>query len=175
MKTRKEIYQGEGAMLLRFITTYHALRYEQILRIFSRNENSIKSLVRSLIKRGRIIHDKEKGLLCDSLEAAQNPDYGLIASFWVLLDFKKAIVYHTSGEFPVKINFFSHGERYEILYIGLEQEILISHVMESIPVNDAQRLIVLESQSQASKITIEGVAAYCLVDDSGVVSYYQRK
>lgn len=93
----------------------------------------------------------------------------------VLLDFKEAIVYHTSGEFPVKINFFSHGERYEILYIGLEQEILISHVMESIPANDAQRLVVLESQSQASKISIEGVAAYCLVDDSGTVSYYQRK
>lgn len=174
MKTRKEIYQ-DGAMLLRFITTYHALRYEQVIRIFSKNENSIKTLINTLVKQGRIIHDKEKGLLCDSLEAAQNPDYGLIASFWVLLDFKKAIVYHTSGEFPVKINFFSQDDRYEILYIGLEQEILISHVMESIPSNDAQRLVVLESQNQASKISIEGVAAYCLVDDTGIVSFYQRK
>ena len=29
MKTRNEIYQGEGAKLLRFITTYHTLRYDQ--------------------------------------------------------------------------------------------------------------------------------------------------
>ena len=107
MKTRNEIYQGEGAQLLRFITTYHSLQYEQILRLFSKNRTSIKSLITSLVKQKRIIYDKENGLLCDSQESANNPDYGMIASFWVLLDFKNAIVYHTDGEFPVKLNFFS--------------------------------------------------------------------
>ena len=63
MKTRNEIYQGEGAKLLRFITTYHTLRYDQVLQLFSRHEQSIKSLITSLIKQGRIIYDKrEKGL-----------------------------------------------------------------------------------------------------------------
>ena len=113
MKTRNEIYQGEGAQLLRFITTYHSLQYEQILRLFSKNRTSIKSLITSLVKQKRIIYDKENGLLCDSQESANNPDYGMIASFWVLLDFKNAIVYHTDGEFPVKLNFFSKDERYE--------------------------------------------------------------
>lgn len=106
MKTRNEIYQGEGAQLLRFITTYHSLQYEQVLRLFSKNRESIKSLITSLVKQKRIIYDKENGLLCDSQESANTPDYGMIASFWVLLDFKKAIVYHTDGEFPVKLNFF---------------------------------------------------------------------
>ena len=50
MKTRNEIYQGEGAQLLRFITTYHSLQYEQILRLFSKNRTSIKSLITSLVK-----------------------------------------------------------------------------------------------------------------------------
>ena len=50
MKTRNEIYQGEGAKLLRFITTYHTLRYDQVLQLFSRHEQSIKSLITSLIK-----------------------------------------------------------------------------------------------------------------------------
>lgn len=58
MKTRNEIYQGEGAKLLRFITTYHTLRYDQVLQLFSRHEQSIKSLITSLIKQGRIIYDK---------------------------------------------------------------------------------------------------------------------
>lgn len=40
MKTRNEIYQGEGAQLLRFITTYHSLQYEQVLRLFSKNRES---------------------------------------------------------------------------------------------------------------------------------------
>lgn len=55
MKTRNEIYQGEGAKLLRFITTYHTLKYDQVLQLFSRHEQSIKSLITSLIKQGRII------------------------------------------------------------------------------------------------------------------------
>ena len=40
MKTRNEIYQGEGAKLLRFITTYHTLRYDQVLQLFSRHEQT---------------------------------------------------------------------------------------------------------------------------------------
>ena len=52
MKTRNEIYQGEGAKLLRFITTYHTLRYDQVLQLFSRHEQSIKSLITSLINKG---------------------------------------------------------------------------------------------------------------------------
>ena len=75
MKTRNEIYQGEGAKLLRFITTYHTLRYDQVLQLFSRHEQSIKSLITSLIKQGRIIYDKEHDLLCDSQQSAENPDH----------------------------------------------------------------------------------------------------
>ena len=164
MKTRNEIYQGEGAQLLRFITTYHSLQYEQILRLFSKNRTSIKSLITSLVKQKRIIYDKENGLLCDSQESANNPDYGMIASFWVLL------------EFTLKLNFFSKDERYEVLYVPQEQEYLINHVMESQTKSDAKRLVVLESEEQASKIHITGVIAFCLVDSStGSVSYYAKK
>lgn len=120
-------------------------------------------------------YDKEHDLLCDSQQSAENPDYAIITCFWVLLDFKKGVVYHTSGEFPIKLNFFSQDEQYEIIYIGEEQEALINHVMESIPSHGSKRLIVLESESQAAKITIDDVAAYCLVNESGTVSYYMRK
>ena len=89
MKTRNELYNGEGAELLRFITTYHTLLYEQVLRLFPKNRDSIKSLITNLVKQGRIIHDKENDLLCDTAESTSNPDYGMIAAFWVLLDFKK--------------------------------------------------------------------------------------
>ena len=65
MKTRNEIYQGEGAKLLRFITTYHTLKYDQVLQLFSRHEQSIKSLITSSSNK-RIIYDKEHDLLCDS-------------------------------------------------------------------------------------------------------------
>lgn len=57
----------------------------------SKNRDSIKSLITSLVKQKRIVHDKENGILCDSQESANTPDYGMIASFWVLLDFKKPL------------------------------------------------------------------------------------
>ena len=132
MKTRNEIYQGEGAKLLRFITTYHTLRYDQVLQLFSRHEQSIKSLITSLIKQGRIIYDKEHDLLCDSQQSAENPDYAIITCFWVLLDFKKGVVYHTSGEFPIKLNFFSQDEQYEIIYIGEEADYDFESMLEKL-------------------------------------------
>ena len=179
MKTRDQIYHREGEKLLRFLTTYHALKYEQVMKMFGnqdsikslitslvkqgriyhdkeasllcdspeaaknpdRGTNSIKSLITSLVKQGRIYHDKEAGLLCDSPEAAKSPDRGTIAAFWVLLDFEKPIVFHTSGDFPVKLHFFSENEEYEILYVPLEQEILVDHVMKSIPRHDVLRLV----------------------------------
>lgn len=100
----------------------------------------------------------------------------MIAAFWVLLDFKKAVVYHTSGDFPIKLNFFSKDEWYEILYIPLEQEYLINHVMESQSADQVKRLVVLENEGQARKVTIDNVVAFCLVDTTiGVVSYYTKK
>lgn len=174
MKTRYQIYKGEGAELLRVITTYHALQYEQVLRLFARNRDSMKSLITSLIKQGRIYHDKETGLLCDRPDSAASPDYGTIAAFWVLLDFKKALIYHTSGDFPVKLHFFSQDEVYDIIYVELEQEALMNHIFESIP-SDANRLIILESIEQSNRIEIEGVIAYCIVDSNGTVSYYKKQ
>lgn len=173
MKTRDEIYNGEGAELLRLITTYHALRYEQVLRLFERNRDSLKSLITSLTKQGRIYYDKESDLLCDSKDSSVSPDYGTIAAFWVLLDFKKAMIFHTSGEFPVKLHFFSHDEAYEIIYIEQEKETVMNHIFERLPPK-AIRLVILESLKQSSLITIEGVLAYCIVDASGTVSYYHK-
>ena len=48
MKSRSQIYRGEGECLLKLITTYHALQYEQVLQFFIRNRDSMKSLITSL-------------------------------------------------------------------------------------------------------------------------------
>lgn len=69
MKSRNQIYRGEGERLLKLITTYHALQYEQVLQFFIRNRDSLKSLITSLIKQGRIYYNQDRNLLCDSPEA----------------------------------------------------------------------------------------------------------
>ena len=75
----------------------------------------------------------------------------------------------------MKLHFFSENEEYEILYVPLEQEVLVDHVMKSIPCHDVMRLVVLEDIRQASKLSIEGVLAFCVVDNSGSVSYFGRR
>ena len=57
MKTRDQIYHRDGEKLLRFLTTYHALKYEQVMKMFG-NQDSIRSLITSLNKQGRIYYDK---------------------------------------------------------------------------------------------------------------------
>ena len=175
MKSRSQIYRGEGERLLKLITTYHALQYEQVLQFFIRNRDSMKSLITSLIKQGRIYYDQDRDLLCDRPEASDSPDYGMIAAVWVLLDFKNAVVYHTSGEFPVKLHFFSRDEAYEVIYVTHGQEVLINHVMANLPTRDANRLVILESEQQAAQITIDGITAFCLVTPAGTVNYYTKQ
>ena len=174
MKTRDKIYNhGEAAAILRIISTYHVLTYEQVLRSFTKKEDTINTLLRNLIKRGRIFYDAATNLLYDQKDALREVDYGMIAAYWVLLDFKPALVYHTSGEYPVKIHFFSQDEVYEIIYIPPEQETLLAHILSQLK-TDANRLVIIQSKEQAFKVNIDHVTPFCLVSMDGTVSYYRK-
>ena len=135
----------------------------------------MKALITSLIKQGRFYYDQDRDLLCDTPEASNSPDYGMIAAVWVLLDFKEAVVFHTSGEFPVKLHFFSRDEGYEVIYVNPSQEVLINHVVASLPAKDTSRLVILESEQQAAQINIDGITAFCLVSPEGTVNYYTKQ
>lgn len=173
MKTRNEIYQAEAATLLRIIRTYHTITFSQALRLFPQKEAAIRALIRKLIKQKRLYFDEEKNLLCDRPEAAESPDHGMIASLWVLLDFKKSILHHISSDFPVKITFFAQDEVYEIIYIPEEQESLINHALSIMPKDNANRLVLLESEEQAPKINIPNTVAFCIVENE-TVNYYRK-
>lgn len=174
MKTRDEIY-GEAEALLRIITTYHTLTYEQVLKTFPKKPESLKVMIANLIRQGRIFYDSDSNLLCDKPEAAKEPDWEMIAAYWVMLDFKKVLVYHTSGDFPVKVHFFSQDEVYEIIYVQPEQETLLNHVFAQSKEEDVNRLVIITSVEQAKKIDISNVVAFCMVDSEGHVSYYGKR
>lgn len=173
MKTRNDIYQNEAASLLRALTTYHAITLEQALKMFPKSEGTMKALVHNLIKQKRIYLDEEQNLLCDRPESAVSPDYGMIAALWVLLDFKKSILYHASSDFPVKITFFAQDDIYEIIHVVPNQEALINHVFSTRHDDNVNRLVILEDQAQATNLHIPNTIAFCIVD-AGTVSYYRK-
>ena len=173
MKTREEIYSQEGASLLHIITTYHALTYEQVIRSFRKKPDTISHLIQNLLKQGRIYYDPDKNLLLDRPEAADEANAGIIAAYWVMLDFEKAVVYHTSGEFPVTINFFSNAEEYEIIYDPEGKEFLLNRIHAK-QKTDANRLVIVSTPDQARELHIPHVLAFCTVASDGTVSYYQK-
>ena len=173
MRTRDEIYRKEASELLHIVTTYRAIRYEQALLFFPSKTEAVKTLIAKLLRQRRLYFDEGKKLLCDCPESADSPDYGMIASLWVLLDFKKTIIYHISSDFPIKITFFAQDEVYEIIYVPEEKESLINHALSAIPKDNANRLIILETKEQANRLTIPHTLAFCIVED-GVVNYYKK-
>ena len=52
---------------------------------------------------------------------------------------------------------------------------MVYQVKKPIRRDDVLRLVMLENIQQAAELSIEGVLAFCVVDDSGSVSYYGRR
>lgn len=171
MKTREALYAEEAQEIVRTLTLYKTLACEQVYRLFPGRERNVRNLLSVLMKQGRIFYDPEKGLLSGGSECGASPDSGMIAAFWVLLDFIGRVEYHTASDFPVKISFFGEGELYEIIYVAYGQELLIGHALSE--KDDARRIIVVESREQIEQLTIPDVSGYCTVSPDGQISYYK--
>ncbi|WP_326975356.1 DUF5697 family protein [Caproicibacter sp. BJN0012] len=171
MKTRGDLYAKEAQELVRVITLYKTLACEQIYRLFPGKESSIKNLLSVLIKQRRIFYNPDASRLSASPECDAAPDMGMIAAFWVLLDFIDRVEYHTASDFPVKISFFCDGEMYEIVRIAFGQEVLITHALPK--EDDARRIILVDCPKQIEVIHISGIAGFCTVDPDGATHYYK--
>lgn len=171
MKTREDLYGKEARELIRNITLYKTLTYEQVYRLYPGKESSIKNLLSVLIKQGRIFYNPTAGQLSANQECDAAPDMGMITAFWVLLDFIDRAEFHTASDFPVKISFFYDGEMYDIIHVPYGQEILINHALSG--KEDARRIILVESPEQIKSISILGVAGFCSVSPDGTTCYYK--
>lgn len=174
MKTREEIYGQEAADLLRNITMYRVLTQAQILRLYSGKKEKIKNLLQHLTRQGRIFYDDVSGSYY--AEQRMQSDPGMTAAIWVLLDFIDRVEYHSVSDFPAKLVFFAAGEAYEVLYVPLSQEALVSHLWsrqeeESPP----RRIVVVDTPGQIDDINIPAVSGYCTVNKDGRVTYFKKE
>jgi hypothetical protein len=165
----------EAAGLLRIITTYKALVSKQVYRLFPGKEEKIKTILSHLITQNRVWYDKNKDILAASEEYVKTADAGMIAAFWVLLDFIERAEYHTSGDFPVKITFFLGGEMFEIICVNPGQEALVSHALTVSGDDPPRRLIIMDDPKQAADISIPNTAGFCVVAPNGAVTYYKQQ
>ena len=54
MITREQIYGKEATEILRYVTTYHCIARNQLLRIYTDREKQIDNLLKYLLRQGRI-------------------------------------------------------------------------------------------------------------------------
>lgn len=174
MKTREEIYGNEATDLLRNISMYRVLTEQQLLRLYPGKEDRIKNLLLHLTRQGRIFYDSQSEAYY--AEQRMQSDHGTTVAVWVLLDFIDRVEYHSVSDFPAKLIFFASGEVYEVLYVTLSQEALVSHLWSQQTEKDPpRRIVVVDDPEQISSIDIPGVSGYCTVDRDGQVTYFKKE
>jgi len=172
LKTLEDI-QKELPEIIRVLSLYRTLMYNQILRLFPDKSDKIDSVLKRLIKQKRIIYDRDDDTLSYGSEANdKNYDYGLISAFWVLLDFLDKVEYHSPSDYPVQVAFFMNCELYEIIYVDDGREVLINHALSSKNPPHMKRIIIVLDEKQISKINVDNTICFCIVGENGDVTYY---
>lgn len=173
MKTRADIYGQEATELLRLISLYPGLIQCQLAGFFPGKDSAVVY--------GLLSHLKRQGRAEQSISGGWFPygkkhqaDSGLIQSVWVLLDVIDRVEYHSPGDFPAKVIFFSGGEIYEIVYVAVSQEALIAHALKQDARQDSRRIVLVEEPDQIPLLDFPSIAGFCTVSSSGQVLYYQR-
>ena len=171
MKTRKDL-QRETAEIIRIMSSYRTLKYNQILRIFSKKPEIIRNIISRLIRDKRLFYNEENEMLSYGCSADENPNNALISAFWVLVDFFGGVEYHTPSEYPAQIAFFMNGEFYEIIYAEYGKEIIINHSLSSKNREQSKEIIVVEDETQISKIKADDIFCFCIVGTDCGIDYY---
>jgi len=115
IRTRADIYGKEAAGLLRTLSMYPGISGGQLCRFYSGKEEAVQVLLGHLKKQGRITETRSGGYFLYGQDTVL-PDGGMIRAVWVLLDFIERVEFHSAGDFPVKVLFFSDGELYEVIH-----------------------------------------------------------
>lgn len=173
MRNREELVT-EANELLEVISTYKVLKLEQIMRSIRYKEQNVKrSIVRLLQRQDRIyIFDN----ICSAEEKwTKCFDKGTITAFWVLLDFWDDIIFNSTATYPAKIDFITQEDSFDIIVAERGQEKMLNVFYGKVRDETLKHLVVVEDEEQMTKLTFDGISAFCIVGNDGRVSYYRNE
>lgn len=172
MNTRTDLYMHEAGTLLDTLATYHTLQTDQLYQLFPPSKTkTVKMLIHRFIREKRLYVSEDEKLISAAPDVAVNSS--LIKAFWVLLDFLRNAEFHTTGAFPVLINFFSDGELYEIIHVPPDQEAMISVALSQAQNDSSKRILIVDELRQKPQIHLDNIAGFCIVKQNGEVEYYK--
>ena len=125
--------------VIKWLSQYGALRYEQVLRLLNKPVSTAEKIIRNL-KRWLYVTDIEGGYL--GIDPTVRPDPKAIAAVWVLLKYgtEVAPMEHFPATYPSQLFFLKQQTGYEIIVIGAEEGHLLKLLQ---PEDDIKYIIVL--------------------------------
>ena len=173
MRNRDELVK-EANELIKLISTYKVLKIEQVLRSIRKTEKSVKKSIVNLLQRQNRIYVFDD--ICSSTEQwTKDFDKGLIKAFWILLDFWDDIIFNDIASFPAKIDFITPDNNFDIIVAEKGHEKMLNVFYERVRDATLKHLVAVEDEEQMTKLTFDGIAAFCIVGNDGKVSYYRNE
>ena len=169
----RDNYEKETTEIIRIISDYRTLMYEQIMRIFNKKSEIAQNIIARLINQKRIIYDVETAMLSYGLEQETKPDMDLIKAFWVLVDFYDNVEFHYPSEYPAQIAFFMDSKLYEIIKADYGKEAVINHALSIQTPEQPDRIIIVDKEEQIPEITADNILCFCIVGKKGKIEYFK--
>ena len=174
MQHRNQQQESHLSEIIRLLSTYHALTLLQLEAFFPElTQQKLFLLMKKLEKTGRLILMPERGLVLYTKECV--PDPAILSAFWVLLDFREDITYHTASDYPVTLTFYTQSDAYDVIHIPEEKEILMNHALSACKEDSPRRIAVVDHAGQIPLLDIPGITAFCTVTPDGKVQYYRKQ
>jgi hypothetical protein len=172
MNNRNE-FNKKGEEILNFFDIYDVVRQEHLEKFFPNSKKVIKHLLKN--RRLHVINDG------NYLGAEQDTrsDKCMIAALGVLADIIEKVQHFAKATAPIQISFVSHsGDCYEIIYVGHGMEAMVTATLEAQQQQQSyavlpKRMVIIENQSQMTRLQIPGITRFALVQPDGSLSYFK--
>lgn len=174
MQHKNQQQESHLSEIIRLLSTYHALTLLQFEAFFPElTRQKLLLLLKKLEKTGRLTLIPEKELVLYTENCVPNPS--ILSAFWVLLDFREDITYHTASDFPVTLTFYTQSDAYDVIHIPDEKEILMNHALFAYKEDSPRRIAVVDNARQIPLLDFPGITAFCTVMPGGKVQYYRKQ
>ena len=174
MQHRDQQQESHLSEITRLLSMYHALSLPQFGRLYPElTDRKLRLLLGRLEKAGRLAFVPDRELVLYSKECVPNPS--TLAAFWVLLDFREDVTYHTASDFPVALTFYTQSDAYDVIHIPEKKEMLMNHALSAYKEDSPRRIAIVDHARQIPLLHIPGTAAFCTVTPDGKVQYYRKQ
>lgn len=136
--------------VIKWLSQYGALEYEQVLRLLNKPRSVAEKIVRNL-KKWLYITDVETGYL--GLDPTCRPDPKTIAAVWVLIQYGSEVapMEHYPATYPSQLFFLKQQAGYEIVVLGADEGHLVKLLQ---PEDDIKYIIVLPDINMAQGLRL---------------------